>query len=306
MSDRGAPDIMVRDFREQDREAILAFSRQTWSWGDYIPDALDGWLREPDGSVRVAETPDGRTIGVQHYEELPGGQSWLSGLRVHPDFRGQGVAGAFLDDGVETAQRHGMHALRFASEVNNEPIQTLSRKRGLRSRGTWLSFERILDEAACTIGRGKPPLQASTSSLSAAESARMMSVLHASGHALFPHEWAWKELNLEALERLRTTDGVLVSRSGMGGWGMVLITVQRPDRLEASLLGADVSCALALLHVVQRRACEGEPGISVLVHTPQADAAAVLLATLARRGDWHPKMEHPLRIWEVSLEEKPR
>ena len=304
MSNPAVPAVVVRDFQEEDRGILLGFTQDTWSWGDYVPGALDAWLEDPAGEVRVAETADGRPVGVYFYVEMPGGQSWLSGLRVDPRFRRRGVARAFLEDAIATAQRHGIHSLRFASEVNNEAIQKLSRGYGLKTRGTWLSFERVLDEAACRVGRGRPPQHASTSPLSNGDGPRIMSLLHASGHTLYARDWAWQELGLEAVQQLSESGGAFVSRSGMGGWGVVLITVQQAGRLEATLLGSDVSCALALLHVVQRRACEGQPGIRVLIHTPQLDAGAVLLATLARRGDWHPKMEHPLRIWEIELADR--
>jgi GNAT superfamily N-acetyltransferase len=301
MERQTVPDIVVRDFREEDRPAVLSFSQHTWSWGDYLPRVLDQWLESPDGRVRVAQTPEGRTIGIQHYERLSPDESWLSGLRVDPDFRLQGVATLFLEDGLEAAAQDGVHTLRYASEVSNDPVQRLSQTRGLRPRGTWISLEKVLDEKACRLGRVKPPLQASTFPVQPGDRHRVLSLLHASGHSLYVHGWAWTDLDAEAVDGLIEGRRAFVSRSGFGGWGVAAIGVETEGQLEVTLLGPDVSCALALIHVIERRACQKEPGVALLAHVPQQDAGAVLLSSLARRGDWRPTLEHAVRIWEYDL-----
>lgn len=306
MTRQSASRIAVRDFREEDRDVLLGFTQDTWSWGDYVPEVLDEWVRGKGGSVRVAETPEGRPVGLQHYQPVERSQSWLSGLRVDPDFRDQGVAGLLLRDGIEASARDGVRTLRYASEVSNEAIQHLSQAQGLRPRGTWLSFEKVFDAEACRLGRVKPPLQASTFPVLARDRTRVLSLLQTAGYRLYVRSWTWIDLDLQAMDRLIEAGHAFISRSGFGGWGIAVIGEDRPDQLEVTFLGPDVACALALLNVVQRRACEGEPGISLLVHVPQHDGAAILLSSLSRRGDWRPKMDYPLRVWELELPKAPR
>ncbi len=298
--------IAVRDFREEDRDVLLGFTRDTWSWGDYVPEVLDEWVQARRGAVRVAETPDGRPVGLQHYQPVDHSQAWLSGLRVDPDFREQGVARLLLRDGMEASARDGARTLRYASEVSNEAIQHLSQAQGFKPRGTWLSFEKVFDAEACRLGQKKPPLQASTFPVSPGDRARVRSLLQTTGYRLYAREWMWLDLDRQALDELIQAGHAFISRSGFGGWGMAVIGADRPDLLEVTFLGPDVACALALLDVVQRRACEGEPGISLLIHVPQHDGAATLLSSLTRRGDWRPKMDYPLRVWELELPATPR
>jgi len=84
----------IRKARLDDHEAVAAFTSQTWAdrdVGDYIPDVFPEWV-EHDG-------PDQRTVVVDAGEEVGGicqavvlseHEAWLQGMRVNPDFRGEG------------------------------------------------------------------------------------------------------------------------------------------------------------------------------------------------------------------------
>src|SRR5690242_13725158 len=102
--------IEVRPARPEDREAVLAFCRNTWEWGDYIEHVWDEWLTDPDGRLFVA-TVDGRPAGISHLAMVTKTDAWLEGLRVDPQFRQQGLARA-LDDAVllEAMQRGAKYA----------------------------------------------------------------------------------------------------------------------------------------------------------------------------------------------------
>ena len=120
--------IVIRDARPEDKESILAFTQHTWSWGDDVPRALDDWLGDEHGVLRVAEDEHGSVTAIQHYQPLDTTQVWLSGLRVHPDHQGRGLARALLEDAIRMARSERMLTLRYASEVTNEAIQRLSQE----------------------------------------------------------------------------------------------------------------------------------------------------------------------------------
>ena len=67
--DLNMPYIEVRLARAEDREAVLAFCTQTWSWGDYIEHVWDQWLHNPNGQLLVA-TSDNKPVGVIHMQML--------------------------------------------------------------------------------------------------------------------------------------------------------------------------------------------------------------------------------------------
>ena len=57
------PQLEVRRAREEDRDAVLAFSSQTWEWGDYIAYVWDEWLHDENGALFVA-TLDRQPVGI--------------------------------------------------------------------------------------------------------------------------------------------------------------------------------------------------------------------------------------------------
>lgn len=293
--------ILIRDMRPEDRDAVLALTQHTWSWGDYLPESLDEWLADPESLVRVAVTDTGRVVAVQHYQRLDTKQCWLSGLRVDPEYRGQGIAGLLLEDAIAIAHTQGESTLRYATEVVNDAIHQLSQEHHLRPRGTWLSFERRMDAAACRLGRGRRALGQTTTVLGPGDRLRALSLLHANGRTLYAARWVWRDLDNEALGRLIEQKGVLFSRSGVGGWSLALISHRTDTKLEATLYGTDAVCTHSLLGHIKREACESRMGVEIVIHVPQDASAAGILAGLAARGEWHSVMEHPLRIWELDL-----
>ena len=143
----GAPNtgFIIRDMRPEDKDAVLAYSQDTWEWGDYLPRVLDQWLLDPRSTIRLAATESDEPIGSYRYSRLSDREGWLSGLRVRTDVRGQGVAGLLLEDAIAMARHDGLRVLRYASEITNEAVTGLSRVYGFAPRGTWLTFERVME-----------------------------------------------------------------------------------------------------------------------------------------------------------------
>jgi len=112
------PDIEIRQAREEDREAVLAFCAHTWEWGDYIDRVWDEWLRDPSGQLLVA-VHDGRPVGILHLRMLNETDAWQEGMRVDPDYRRRGIARRLsLEAGAE-AMRRGAAVVRLLTESDN-------------------------------------------------------------------------------------------------------------------------------------------------------------------------------------------
>jgi GNAT superfamily N-acetyltransferase len=293
--------IRIRDARPEDKDAIRAFTQDNRNWGDYVAGELDGWLKVNDGVLRVVEDDTGRIVAIQHYQTLNGTQVWLSGLRVRPDRRGQGLARALLDDAIRMARSERVLTLRYASEAVNDTMQRLSQEYHLRPRGTWLSFERRMDADACAIGRSRGTLDETVTPLGPRDRLRALSLLHTTGRTLYVQDWTWRSIDDHALSELIRDQRGYIVRSGMGGWSLALVGKQAEAEIEVTLYGTDAACALALLEHLQRMACATHDGVLMSVHAPQDSPAAGLLASLVGRGEWHPKTEQPLRVWELDL-----
>ncbi len=293
--------IRIRDAHPDDKEAILAFAQHTRIWGDYVPRALEESPADDDGVLRVAEDEQGVVAALQHYRPLDATQVWLSGLRVRPDKQAQGLGRMLLQDAIRMARSERMLTLRYASEVTNDAIQRLSQEFNLRPRGTWLNFERNMDAAACAVGRTKGTLGETVAVLTPRDRLRALSLLHAAGRTLYVRDWAWRTLDDQALSRLIKEQRSYLVRSGVGGWSLAIATEHAGTEIEATVYGTDAACALALLEHLERLACSTHDGVRITVHLPQESNAAGLMASMVRRGEWRPIMEHALRVWELDL-----
>jgi GNAT superfamily N-acetyltransferase len=109
-------DVIVRQARRDDHEAVAAFTQQTWSdrgVEDYIPDAFPEWV-ETDGDDQrtfVAEL-DGSVCGVCQGVMLSPDEGWAQALRVDPEFRGREISPSLTAAVHEWCREQGATVVR--------------------------------------------------------------------------------------------------------------------------------------------------------------------------------------------------
>ena len=85
-------DVQIRLARKTDLASIIELSEGIYEGHDYLPLAFLQWLEEPNRRVIVAEKGDA-VIGIRAFHVVDGGKTVVSqSLRVHPEYRGQGVS----------------------------------------------------------------------------------------------------------------------------------------------------------------------------------------------------------------------
>ncbi len=79
--------MMIREATALDKNPILKFCKNTFSWGDYIGQVWDFWLSEGNFLLFEKQFP----VGICHvfYSE---DQIWIEGIRIDPNFRRQKIA----------------------------------------------------------------------------------------------------------------------------------------------------------------------------------------------------------------------
>jgi GNAT superfamily N-acetyltransferase len=145
--------ITVRPAQTEDREAVLAFCRQTWEWGDYIAEVWEDWLGDPDGQLLVACAED-QPVGIVHMQMLNKRDAWLEGVRVDPAYRRRGIARQLDEYAIQEARRRGATAVRFFVEPSNEAGIHLAERLQMRQVGS-----HVLYTATPQIDPGKRPVQ---------------------------------------------------------------------------------------------------------------------------------------------------
>jgi GNAT superfamily N-acetyltransferase len=109
----------VRPARPGDKEPLMSFIKDNWGGHDYIPKAWDEWLRDEEGKVFVAET-DGVPVGMNRVKFLLDGSAFLEAARVHPDFRGRGLATMLGKSAMRYAIGRGVKVFRLDSRSTNK------------------------------------------------------------------------------------------------------------------------------------------------------------------------------------------
>ncbi len=127
---------VIRQANPDDIAAIVPWTADTFSWGDYVPDRLPQWLEDDSSAVLVA-TVDHTPIALLHAVLLSPTEGFLEGARVHPDFRRMGIGNDLNDAGVAWAKAAGARVVRLVTETGNSAAITQVEALGFRQTTEW-------------------------------------------------------------------------------------------------------------------------------------------------------------------------
>lgn len=106
----------VRQARPDDEAAVVAFTEDTWSdrgGSDYIPRIFQEWIAGDGENQRtfVVEAGDDVAAIVQAVL-LSEHEAWAQGMRVNPDYRGEGLSTRVNDAALRWAREQGATVAR--------------------------------------------------------------------------------------------------------------------------------------------------------------------------------------------------
>ena len=108
----------VRPAKPADKTPLMSFIKDVWGGHDYIPSVWDEWLRDKSGKMFVVEV-DGIPVGMNRVRFLEDGSAWFEGARVHPAFRGRGLASMLGENSMQFAAARGVRVFRLTSGSRN-------------------------------------------------------------------------------------------------------------------------------------------------------------------------------------------
>jgi GNAT superfamily N-acetyltransferase len=291
----------VRPATASDKTAIAAFTRETFSWGDYVVDAFDRWQADDSGVTLVATDDSDTAIGVARWAFLSPTEVWAQGARVHPDHRRKGVSTALTEEGNRWARGHGGQVVRLVTEDWNVAAQQQVAKSGFRLVSRWHMWQRPVGDAAPkTAGNGGqrvPPderlMPAAESEVGPAFLAWSAGSMAAAAHAFITERWTWR--------RFKPDDLVAAARRRAfwacpAGWLIADIEDDDPDTCWVSWMMAAEEDAYRLLRAaIDRASTDGaERIVTMLPETDWLDRAA-------QRAGF--EADHHLLVYERPVQE---
>ncbi len=135
--------ITIRPAKKSDKDEILSFCLNTFSWGDYINRVWDYWYAEKNGQLFVVES-SGEKIAMSHVAICPEGKGiWLEGIRVHPDHRRSYIATMLLAKMLEYGRQRGAREASAIVDATNLASQSMMEKNGFRVVSKWMYYSAL-------------------------------------------------------------------------------------------------------------------------------------------------------------------
>ena len=111
-------EVKVREAQAADKAPLMSFIKDVWGGTDYIPKVWESWLHDKRGKMFVVSV-DGVPVGMNRVRFLEDGSAWFEGARVHPDFRGRGLATLLGENSMRVAKERGADVCRLTSGSRN-------------------------------------------------------------------------------------------------------------------------------------------------------------------------------------------
>jgi GNAT superfamily N-acetyltransferase len=111
--------VRIRPAKPADKAQLMSFIKDVWGGHDYIPRVWDEWLKDKTGKMLVAEW-DRVPVGMGRVRFLEDGSAWFEGARVHPGFRGRGLASMLGENSMHIAADQGVKMFRLTSWSRNK------------------------------------------------------------------------------------------------------------------------------------------------------------------------------------------
>jgi len=109
----------VRPAEAADKAPLMSFIKDVWGGQDYIPFVWDSWLHDRWGKMFVVEA-NGSPVGMNRVRFLEDGSAWFEGARVHPAYRGMGLASMLAENSMRYAESRGVRVFRLTSGSRNK------------------------------------------------------------------------------------------------------------------------------------------------------------------------------------------
>ncbi|NNF64477.1 MAG: GNAT family N-acetyltransferase [Acidimicrobiia bacterium] len=241
-------DHTIRPAVQGDLESITAFTRDTFSWGDYVPERFEEWLADDATQVLVAANADDHPVALAVCTLLSPIEAWLQAARVEPASRRRGLASRLNQDLTTWAKSRGARVARLAIEDWNEGAISQTAALGYRPTCHWVYAKRAVGAASPVpegnggqrVATAEKVMQAPSGESGPAYLSWTSGPLAAPARNLFGRDWRWRRLEIDDLEHAGRNGMLFEARAG---WAMA---IPRADELQVAWMETSEEDAYAL------------------------------------------------------------
>lgn len=153
--------MIFRLATSQDKDYVLNFCKNTFSWGDYIDRVWDIWISEPNSILLVAEIEnhikEKKPIAIAHGILIPEKILWIEGIRVDPEYRKRKLATNLINCILEYGRKNEAVYSAAIVSIKNEASKRVMKKSGFEviSKWSYISIDRIMLPISNLIGNFK-------------------------------------------------------------------------------------------------------------------------------------------------------
>lgn len=97
--------IQIRKLEHTDIDDVISICKDLWDGTDYLPSIFHEWVEDEGLFVGAVDDCTGKVVGLDKYTILPDNSGWLEGLRVHKDYRGQGISKKLAEHTLNAAKK---------------------------------------------------------------------------------------------------------------------------------------------------------------------------------------------------------
>ena len=128
----------IRNSIPSDKNQIVGFCKNTFSWGDYINEVWDSWEKD-EGLVIIEDdkTAIAMCHGVKYQNEK---MLWIEGIRVKENYRNNGIATRFIRYFEKIAIDSGIKHVNMLIETENISSLNLAKKLEYKIISEWNYF----------------------------------------------------------------------------------------------------------------------------------------------------------------------
>lgn len=178
---------MIRKATNSDKDTVLKFCQNTFSWGDYVEHVWDCWLKEENLLVFENTNP----VGICH-ALTSRNQLWIEGIRVSPNYRRRKIASELIIFSEKIGLENKIKKSFMLIDTSNTASLKLAKSLGYKIIETW-KFYSLLPK---TISDFKIQFEKS---------------IDAELYPMYVDSWRWFPLDNSSIDKLSIQNRIISS-----------------------------------------------------------------------------------------------